>query len=395
MTQWASIDDLAQDARRRLPRFVFDFLEGGAGEGAGAERNHRRLHDLELMPRYLTGLERGDIDPAVKLFGRRYAQPFGIAPTGGNGMIMPGGDLVVADAARQMDIPVVNSTMGSASLEEVAAVAGPNTWFQLYAMTDEAVNNDLVRRAEAAGVDVFVMTVDIPSAPNRNRDTRNNFGSAFKFDIPKVVQMIRRPRWLLASARNGPPTPRNFAPYGGDTKARGPQRVGRLIKTHANWEDVRRLRDRWKGRLVLKGLMSAEDAVHAAEIGCDGVWVSNHGGRQLESAPAPIDCLAPVVAALRGRAATLIDGGFYTGEDVVKALALGADMVFLGRGPLYGLGAGGRAGVDRAMDIYKADVARTLLQIGCPSVAELRRREIIPGIAPVDGPARKSARVSA
>jgi isopentenyl diphosphate isomerase/L-lactate dehydrogenase-like FMN-dependent dehydrogenase len=178
--------------------------------------------------------------------------------------------------------------------------------------------------------------------------------------------------------RAGEPAPLNLRPYGNTNRGvRKREPVGKLIKTHADWEDVRHLRERWKGKLVLKGLMSADDAVRASSIGCDAVWVSNHGGRVLESAPATIDCLAPIVEALGGRAEVLIDGGFNSGEDVVKALALGADMVFLGRGPLYGLAAAADAGVRRALDIYKSDVHRTMLHIGSPNVASLRKRDIV------------------
>lgn len=380
MDRWVSIEDLAGAARRRIPRFVFDFLEGGAGDDAGVIRNRERLRAITLIPSYLTGLSRSAVDSSVEILGRRYAQPFGIAPTGMNGLVWPGADHMLAEAARTMDIPVVNSTTASASIEEIAAAAGPNAWFQLYAFTDDAVNQDIVRRAEAAGVDVFVMTVDASSAPNRHRDARNRFGSAYKVDLAKTLQMMLRPAWLMASARHGPPVLRNFAPYA-EAGARGTpmlRAAGRLIKSHASWDDLVALRDRWKGRLVVKGLMSPADAVRAAEIGCDAVWVSNHGGRQLESAPSTIDCLSPIVEALKGRAATFVDSGFYSGEDVVKGLALGADMVFLGRGPLYGLAAGGARGVRRALDIYQADVARTLLQLGVPSPAALDRDMVMP-----------------
>lgn len=374
MRHWITIDDLRTAARRRIPRFVFDFLEGGAGEGAGVTRSRKRLDTIELVPRYLTGQSRTSIDTSVEILGRRYAQPFGIAPTGMNGLIWPQADQMLAAAAREADIPMVNSTTASASIEDVAAIAGSNAWFQLYAFTEDAVNEDIVRRAEGTGVDVFVMTVDTSSVPNRNRDARNNFGSSYKVDANKLLQMALRPSWLLASGRHGPPVLRNFAPYAEPGSKGTPmlRAAGRLIKAHANWEDLRKLRDRWHGKLVVKGLMAEEDAAHAVEIGCDAVWVSNHGGRQLESAPAPIDRLAPIVRAIGRRAATFVDGGFMTGEDVIKANALGADMVFLGRGPLYGLAAGGRAGLTRALDIYRADVARTLLQLGHGSIASLR-----------------------
>ncbi|KRB83013.1 hypothetical protein ASE00_13575 [Sphingomonas sp. Root710] len=378
MTRWATIFDLARTARGRVPRFVFDFLEGGAGDDDGVDRNFQRLHEIELVPSYLTGVHRDTVDPSTTVFGKHHAFPFGIAPTGGNALIWPGGDRLIARAAADLNVPVVNSTMGTATIEEVSAIAGQSSWFQLYAFNDEQVNADILARTEAAGVDVFVMTVDTTSVPNRNRDTRNGFGSSFTFNLAKIIQMGLRPSWLMATMRQGPPSPRNLLRYGqADGRLRKRAPVGKLIKTHADWEDLAKLRDRWRGRLVVKGLMTAQDAVRAASIGCDGVWISNHGGRVFESAPATIDCLPDVVEALDGRAATFIDGGFYTGEDIVKAVAMGADMVFLGRGPLYGLAAGGKAGVDRAMEIYRTDVARTMLQLGCRTIEDLRGRDIV------------------
>jgi isopentenyl diphosphate isomerase/L-lactate dehydrogenase-like FMN-dependent dehydrogenase len=371
----ANLDDVVALARRRIPKFAFDYLDSGAGDDAGVRRNAEAFGRVQLTPRYLRGLNQRKVSITTELFGQTYALPFGMAPTGMNQVLWPGADLMIGQLAKQANFPVVNSTLATCSLEKLAAAAPGNTWFQLYPRSEDATHADLLARAWAAGIRVLVVTADLPSAPNRNRDARNKFGvGTFRFTPQVVLNTLRYPSWLLAWARHRDCSFENLIPYiGAGVSNEVMMRMGSQTKQDFGWDDLARLRSLWKGRLVVKGILHPDDARQCVEHGADGVWVSNHGGRQLESAPAALDCLSAIADAVGGKTKVLFDSGVRSGEDVVKAVTLGADFVFLGRALLYGAAAGGRAGAQRVLDLYTRDVARTLAQIGCPSVQALNR----------------------
>lgn len=368
-----TVQDFADIGRRRIPRFAFDYLDGGAGEDEGVLRNHRAFEQVLLKPRFLCGLSPSKVETSTQLFGKHYQLPFGVAPTGMNRLIWPGADRLIGEMAGRANIPLVSSTLASSSLEQMALLAPENLWFQLYPRKDDAVNMDLLQRAWAAGVRVLVVTVDGPSSPNRNRDVRNGFGLGRFSVTPKMLfDTLRRPAWALAWLREGRCSFENLAPYiGQGMGSKTVQEMGSQSRQDLSWRDLDLLRGCWNGHLVIKGILDADDARRAVDHGVDGVWVSNHGGRQLESAPAALDCLPQIVEVLAGRAKILFDSGVRSGEDIVKALALGADFVFLGRAFLYGAAAGGAAGVARMLELYHRDLLRTLVQIGCPSVSAL------------------------
>jgi isopentenyl diphosphate isomerase/L-lactate dehydrogenase-like FMN-dependent dehydrogenase len=366
------IGDLAQAARRRIPRFAFDFLDGGAGNEAGVRRNRERLDAILLKPRCAVGV---DPDTSVCLFGRNYALPFGVAPVGMGNLMWPGGDLALARLAATHGIPLVVSTAATTSLEEMAAAAGSNAWFQLYVARDPAINRDLLERAWRAGIRVLVVTTDVPIPGDRRRDRRNRFVLPFRPTLSFIAQVIAHPEWALATLRAGPPGFPNYAPY----RPRGVSRpmaefMSEQIKGDFRWSDLAPLRQQWPGSLVVKGLLAPEDAALALEHGADAVWVSNHGGRQLDSAPAAVDALARVRVALGPHAVVLMDGGIRSGEDVAKAHILGANMVFSGRSFYYGTAAGGAAGAARAMTLLAEDLRRVMVQLGASGIAELDRR---------------------
>ncbi|MES2258390.1 MAG: alpha-hydroxy acid oxidase [Pseudomonadota bacterium] len=391
LEQTASVADIARLARKRIPAFAFDFLDSGAGEDGCVRRNAQAFEETLLRPRYLRGVSAASAQTATELFGRTYSQPFGLAPTGMNHLIRPGSDLMLARLAAAANIPLVNSAQASRSIEDVAAAAPDLTWFQLYPRVDDAVNADMLGRAWDAGVRVLVVTVDLPGAPNRNRDFRNGFGGVpFKFGRNLVFDALAHPGWLLGWLRHGGFSFANLAPYiGAGTGNAALMKMARSTKFDFCWEDLRRLRELWQGQLVVKGILDADDAALAVTYGVDAVWVSNHGGRQLESAPAALHCLPSVVEAVRGRARVLFDSGIRSGEDVAKALALGADFVFLGRSLLYGAAAAGQAGAARVLELYRKDLVRTMTQIGCRSVQDLGQDAIwTPGARAATPPVR-------
>jgi isopentenyl diphosphate isomerase/L-lactate dehydrogenase-like FMN-dependent dehydrogenase len=369
----ASADDLARLAKRRLPGFAWDFLEGGAGAEAGLRRNRRRLGDILLKPRFATGQAP---DATARLFDRIYPLPLGIAPVGMGGLVWPKSDLGLARLAAAKDIPFTLGSAGSCTIEEVAQAAPGSVWFQLYALKDGAINADLMDRAWKAGIKVLAVTLDMPAPGKRDRDIRNRFVLPFRPSLGQALGLLACPAWTRALLRAGRPSFAVMAPYA--PQARTVDELGLFVRDQIDpdltWEKVRALRAQWPGTFLVKGLLAPEDGAEALKIGADGVWVSNHGGRQLESAPAAIDALQAMRAALGENAVLVMDGGVRSGEDLAKAVASGADFVFTARAFYYGLAAGGMAGVERAFALLAEDYRRTLKQIGCPATAALDRR---------------------
>lgn len=373
----ACIEDLAALARRRLPRFVADFLDGGAGGEEGLRRNRERLRAVLLKPRHASGIVP---DSSVALLGRQWRQPFGIAPVGMGNLVWPGADLEMARLAEARGIPLVLSTAATTSIETAAAAAPTSLWFQLYVSSRWDITEDLMDRAAAAGIRVLVVTIDIAAPGHRRRDVRNRFVLPFRPGARLAVQLAIRPRWSLAMLAAGMPRFANLERYAGGKAGKRPlaEFMAEQIKADLNWDDIRRLRQRWRGMLVVKGVVAPEDAVAAREAGADAVWVSNHGGRQLEAAPAAIDALAAVRAALDPEVPVIVDGGVRSGEDVAKAGACGADFVFTARSFYWGMGADAAAGARHAFDLLADDLRRTLVQLGCPSFHDLDRRWLWP-----------------
>lgn len=366
----ASIDDLRRLACRRVPRVAFDYMDGGAESENGLARNRAAFDRIRLVPRYLVDVTTRDI--TRELFGRRWSMPLGVAPTGLASLIWPGADFMLARAAAAADVPFILSTAATASLEEVAKAAPGHGWFQLYAGRDQHIVDDLVRRAHAAGYPVLVVTVDIPVPGKRDRDIRNGLTLPLRPRPGTIVDVLRRPAWLWASARAGSPRFRNIEPY---VKAKRATSLAEAmaVQTAGNfdWGRLRLVRDAWPGRLVVKGLMAPDDVKRAADEGADGVILSNHGGRQLDAGPAPIELLPRALEAAGGRIPVMIDSGIRHGGDVLRALALGAAFCFVARATLYGVAAGGQPGAAKALAILRDETDRTLGQLGCRALAEL------------------------
>ena len=369
--QAVTIDDLRRLARRRLPRACFDFIEGGVEDERGLARNESSYARHQLLPRYLVDVSRRD--QSKNLFDRTYASPFGIAPTGFAGLFRSGADLMLAEAAAAANIPFVMSGTSTASIEGAARIAPAHTWYQLYTARDLKITEDQIRRARDAGFSTLVLTVDVPVASKRERNIRNNFGLQFKLDWRTALDSLMHIPWVIEYVRNGMPAFENWASYASDgTDA---MTVARLVvkQTPATvtWRNLEEFRRLWPRHLVVKGLMQVEDAVRAAEIGVDGIVVSNHGARQLDQAPAPLEVLPAICAAVGDRVVLMIDGGIRRGADIVVALCMGARFVFVGRPTLYGAVAGGIRGVRKAIEILRDEIDRVTAQIGCPRIEGL------------------------
>ena len=371
VTRALNSDDLRRMARRRLPRIVFDYIEGGVEDEEGLERNRRAFLDRRLVPRYLADVT--ERDPAARLFGRDWAAPFGIAPMGLAGLARQGADLILAEAARDADIPFVMSGAANASIEDLGRVAPEHGWYQLYLARDRAISEDMVRRARDAGLSTLVLTVDVPVHPKRERNRRNGFGRPLRVPLAARLDALRRPGWLAAWLRRGTPIFANWAPYAGAGANAG--EVADFLSGQspapARWRDVEAFRRLWPGVFVLKGIMHPGDAARAVELGVDGVVVSNHGARQLDRAASPLEVLPAVRAAVGDRAAVMLDSGVRRGADVLVAMCLGAEFVFLGRPALYGAAAAGAAGARHAIAMLRGEIDDAMAQTGLANLRQL------------------------
>lgn len=367
----ATISDLRPLAKRRLPRFVFDYLDGGAGDEKGVQRNLDAFDDILLKPRMLVDVE--DRDFSTTLMGKRWSLPFGTAPIGFCNLMCPGGEQTVARAAKEANIPCILSTSGTTSMEKYREYAPENAWYQLYVSRVQEIADDLVKRAHDTGYETLVVTVDIPVAARRTRDIRNNFSVALKVTPKFVWELVSHPAWSFETLKAGIPRFENMERY---TKLTGAKPVAGFVSSQIsgrfNWDELKKLRDRWKRKLVVKGLLGAEDTVKARDLGCDAVVVSNHGGRQIESLPAPIDVIGEIRAAVGPSYPLILDSGIRSGEHILKALAAGADFVLLGRAMMFGISGLGPKGAKIVIDMLRDEMSRTAAQIGYTDVASLK-----------------------
>ena len=366
-----NIEDLHRMAKRRLPKIAFDFIEGGVEDELGISRNEAAFRRYRLMPRYLVDVNKRD--QSAKLFDRVYASPFGISPTGAAGLFRPGADLMLAESAAGANIPFVMSGASTASMEKAAGVAPTHTWYQLYVARDPKISEDLIRRARDAGLGTLVLTVDVPVSSKRERNIRNGFSRPLKMTWKTRLEALTHPGWLMEYMRTGTPLIENWAPYAG-AGANADQVadfVAHQMPSIPTWEDLEKFRKLWPRHLVVKGILHPDDARRAADIGVDGIIVSNHGGRQLDRAPASLEALPAIRKAVGDRVTIMLDSGVRRGADILIALALGARFVFCGRATLYGAAAGGIPGVRRAISILRSEIDLTMAQIGCPSLDQL------------------------
>jgi len=368
-----NIADLRELARRRLPKVIFDYLDCGAEDQQTLARNRAAFGRYALVPRIVSGHAKRDL--SVTLFGERLASPWIIGPTGLNGILWRGGDVALARACERAGAVFTLGTAASTRLEDVAAATNSVKWFQLYPWGDKKIWGRLIERAQAAGFRALIVTVDTLVWGNREQDKRNRFAHNVNYTPKVILDGLLHPRWLAGVWLRGVPRLENIVEFAGEnaTAAELAEYSRTMRNPGLSWGDLAWMRAQWRGPFLIKGVLAAADAVRARDIGADGIVVSNHGGRQLDYSISTLDALPPIVEAAGDRLTVIIDGGFRRGADAVKALALGAKAVLLGRAPLYGLAAAGEAGTDRALGIMNEETERVLGLMGCPGVQALSR----------------------
>jgi isopentenyl diphosphate isomerase/L-lactate dehydrogenase-like FMN-dependent dehydrogenase len=369
-----NIADLRKMALKRVPHGLFEFVDRGTEDEVSLRHNRAIFERIRLKPRNLVDVSKRSQE--VTLFGKKHKMPIIIAPTGTAGLMWYEGEIALARAAAEAGVPFTLATGSMTAMEKVAEEAGGTLWFQLYMWPDRSLSHKLVERAKAAGYEALVVTVDGVVPGNREYNLRNGFTIPFTFTRGNITDVLRHPRWMLGVlgrylVTTGMPRYQN---YPTDIKYRitaGPMGRSSMRNDSLNWDDLRALRKLWPHRLLVKGLLHPQDALMAADCGADGVIVSNHGGRNLDTVISPIEALPEVVDAVGKRVAVLVDSGFRRGTDVIKALAMGAHAVQIGRATLYGVAAGGEEGARRAISIFRGEIDRVIALLGCNSISEL------------------------
>jgi L-lactate dehydrogenase (cytochrome) len=378
--RFPTVADLREGARRRVPKFAFDYIEGGSDENATLARNRTAFEQVSIVPRYGLGIV--DTSTKVDVLGVRYDAPFGIAPMGLGALVWPDMEIRLASAAQAANIPYVLSTAASASIETIAEHAPDVFWFQLFDVPqdDHRITFDLIERARRAQAKALVLTVDTPVQARRPQDIKNGLSVPFRPRPAVLLNMMMRPRWLSRMASAGTPGCESFRKYLGEhASAASLANYARTeIRGGFAWALIRRIRDAWPGKLVVKGILHPEDAQAAVAIGAEGIIVSNHGGRTFDAAPASMSVLPDIVASVGSRSMVMLDSGARTGLDIVRAAANGAGMVLMGRPFLYSVAALGDHGGSHLAAILKADVDRNMRHLGVNAIDDLRSAATLP-----------------
>jgi len=371
-----SVAEMARRARRRVPRFAMDYLEGGIGDECGLRRNRQHLEEVLLWPRYLRDMT--TVNTECALFGRNYDLGIGIAPVGLGGLMWPNAEMILATAAQNANIPYLLSTMSTTPLEQIAKAAPEVAWYQLYVPKDQGVMQDLIKRVERAGFKVLVITVDIPVGAKRDRELRHGLNLPFRLTPQLFLQIITRPEWALRTLLHGLPRFVNLEPYVDAGKL---EHLSEFLTTFfmcgVTPERLREIRALWRGPLVIKGLLHGADIEVAVQTGADGMIISNHAGRQLDAAPSSVQALRALPAALRDKTTIMFDCGVRSGLDVVRARVLGAQACFSGRSFMYGVAGAGQDGGRQVIEIFRDEITRTLKQIGCGAYQSLNQDWLI------------------
>jgi L-lactate dehydrogenase (cytochrome) len=372
-SKYPAIDDLRARARQRIPRFAFEYLDGGCNEDVNLHKNTAELREVELKPLYLS--KHGGSDLKTELFGHVYDAPFGVAPIGLQGLVWPGATEILAKAAFEHNIPFILSTVATSSIERIGELTQGRFWYQLYHPADNTLRDDILDRAEAAGCQVLVILCDVPSFGFRPRDIRNGLAMPPRMTLRNILQIMGKPDWAIQTLLHGQPnfaTMKKYMPKNLNMKQLGLY-MNQTFSGRLNEEKIAPIRHRWKGKLVLKGVASAEDTELAIKLGLDGIIVSNHGGRQLDAGQSSIKPLAEIAQKYAGQIKIMMDSGVRSGPDVARALASGAEFVFLGRSFMYGVAALGKAGGQHTIAILKTQLKQVMEQICCEKTGDLSK----------------------
>ena len=370
-TRYPSVeDDLRRLAKRRIPKFAFEYLDGGCNEDVNLYKNTREIREVELIPQYLTKHTKSELKTSI--FGVEYSAPFGVAPVGLQGLMWPKAPEYLARAAFEQNVPFILSTVTTLSIEKASELTEGNAWFQLYHPAKEEVRDDVINRAASAGCPVLVVLSDVPTFGFRPRDIRNGLAMPPKMTLSNILQIMGRPKWALRTLINGQPNFESLKPYmpkGLDLKQLG-LFMNETFSGRLNEEEIAAIRDKWKGKLVLKGVASEEDAEKAQKLGLDGIIISNHGGRQLDAGQSSIASLRPIVDKYKNKMVIMMDSGIRTGPDIARALASGADFTFLGRSFMYAVAALGSEGPHHVMSLLKTQLQQVMEQVCCERVED-------------------------
>jgi L-lactate dehydrogenase (cytochrome)/(S)-mandelate dehydrogenase len=366
-----NIDDLRKLAKKRLPKIAYDFIEGGTDDEVGLNTNEQAFRQTRIVPRYLVDVSVRD--QSTSLFGRKYSSVIGIAPTGLAGLFRRGADLMLAQAARDANVPMIMSGTSTGSIEDLGKVAPDHGWYQLYSAKDQAISEDMIKRVGDAGLKTLVFTVDVPEGSNRERNVRNGWGRPLKLSLATKLEALEHPAWMLEWIRHGTPYFNNWAKYApaGASAEAVADLVAQQNRAPMTWKHVERYRSLFKGNFVLKGIMHPDDAVRAHSLGVDGIMVSNHGARQLDNAPSPLHVLPAIRDAVGDKMTVMFDGGIRRGLDAIIALCMGAKFVFQGRPTLYGVTAGGIPGAAKALQIFRREIDLSMAQMGAAKISDL------------------------
>ncbi|MFY0626993.1 MAG: alpha-hydroxy-acid oxidizing protein [Reichenbachiella sp.] len=369
-SRFPSIDDLRNKAKKRIPKFAFEYLDGGCNEDINLDKNRKDIQRIELMPKYID--DHLGINMQTELFGQTYDAPIGIAPIGLQGLMWPGATEILAKAAFDHNIPFVLSTVATASIETVAELTEGKAWFQLYHPADPKLRIDLLNRATDVEMPVLVILADVPAFGHRPRDIRNGLSMPPKMNLSNVLQVIRKPNWALRTLANGQPSFATLKPY--MPKNLDLSQLGKFMNdTFSGWlneERIAPIRDQWKGKLVIKGVVNELDAEKAVRLGLDGIIVSNHGGRQLDAGQSSIVPMTHLASKFKDKLKVMVDSGLRGGPDVARAMASGADFTFLGRSFMYGVSALGSKGGNHTISLLKTELEQVMQQLCCSKVQD-------------------------
>ncbi|WP_375324251.1 alpha-hydroxy-acid oxidizing protein [Flagellimonas sp. GZD32] len=375
-TRYPSVDDLREKAQKRIPRFAFEYLDGGCNEDINLHRNTSELREITLKPTYIKDFKGSTLK--TTLFGHEYDAPFGVAPVGLQGLMWPNSPEILAKAAHEHNIPFILSTVTTMDIERASELTEGKAWFQLYNPAEDAVRFDIIDRAAAAECPVLVLLCDVPTFGYRPRDFKNGLALPPKMTMANILQILGKPNWAIQTLKHGIPTFETLRPYtpeGLNLKQLG-KFMDKTFSGRLNEERIKPIRDRWKGKLVLKGVATEEDTEQAIRLGFDGIIVSNHGGRQLDAGESTIAPLTRIAQKYKDQITIMMDSGMRSGPDMARALASGAEFTFMGRSFMYGAAAMGKKGGDHTMTILKVQLQQIMDQLCCETIEDLHQHLI-------------------
>jgi len=372
-SRYPSVEDLRERAKRRIPGFAFDYLDGGCNEEVNLRKNTSEIREVELKPDYLTKYK--GLSMETELFGHTYSAPFGIAPVGLQGLMWPNASEILAKASLDFNIPFVLSTVTTMSIERASELTEGRAWFQLYHPSDNEVRDNILARAEAAACPVLVLLCDVPTFGFRPKEIRNGLSMPPKMTLNNILQILAKPNWALQTLKHGQPNFETLKPY--MPKSLNLKQLGlfmdQMFSKRMNEEKIAPIRDKWKGKIVLKGVATEADAEKAIKLGLDGIIVSNHGGRQLDAGESTIKPMARIAKKYRDQITVMMDSGIRSGPDVARALASGAAFTFMGRSFMYGVAAMGAEGGGHTISLLQTQLQQVMEQLGCNTIGDFPR----------------------